>query len=320
MFASLKVGIMGCGNIAEAMALTLKKAGGVTLYAVGSRTEEKAKAFAEKYPCKKVYGSYEELCADPKVQLIYIATPHSEHYANAHLALEHGKHVLCEKAFMMNEEEAKSIISYANERGLLICEALWPRFMPFVETIRETIASGAIGTPYLMTANLGYAVYDRERLRLPSLGGGVLLDIGIYTLNFASMFFGNDVVEISAAGTKNAEGADEQDVISLRYADGRVASLTCSMRVVTDRKGVIYGDKGYMVVENINNFESLTVYDTSYKKVLHKKRPRQLTGYEYEVLACKEAIREKKTECPQMPHSETLTLLRFMDAIRRQLS
>ena len=113
-------------------------------------------------------------------------------------------------------------------------------------------------------------IYEKDRLRLPSLGGGALLDLGVYTLNFASMFFGNDVVEVSAAGTKNAEGADEQDLITLRYADGRVASLTCTMCAITDRRGVISGDKGFMVIENINNFESLCVYDTHYKEVLKK--------------------------------------------------
>lgn len=319
MFRDVKVGIMGCGNIAGMMATTLKKAKGAKLYAVASRSAEKAARFAAEHDCKLSYGSYEELCADKDVQLVYIATPHSEHLAGMKLAMEHGKHVLCEKAFTLNEGEAREAVDLAKEKGVLLCEAIWPRFMPFVQTIKETIAEGWIGTPQVLTANLGYLIHDKERLFDPALGGGALLDVGIYPLTFASLIFGDEITSVTASGTKNRLGADERDVISLTYADGRVADIMCTTRAVTDRRGIIYGDKGYMVVDNINNFEGLTVYDLRHEVQLKKKRPRQHTGYEYEVSACAKAIREGKTLCEEAPPELSITMMRLMDTIRKQI-
>ena len=320
MFGKTKVAIMGTGNIAEVMARTLKKMRGVTCYAVGSRTQDRADAFARTHGIKKAYGSYLELVCDPKVDLIYIATPHSEHFANVRLAIEHGKAVLCEKAFMLNEKQARQIFQFAEEKKVFVSEAMWTRFLPFNETLRQVISGGTIGEPMMLSANLGYNIAGKQRIMDPSLGGGALLDIGVYPLNFASMVFGDDVTDIVSIGTRNPNGMDEQDSITLRYRNGRMAVLNCTTRAVGDRLGMICGTRGYIVLNNINNYESLTVYDNAGKKMGFYKRPRQITGYEYELKACIRAMKKGFLECPEMPHAETLKMLNMMDFIRHQLN
>ncbi len=318
MLGKVKVAIMGAGGIAATMAKTVKKAKGVTLYAVGSRSLEKAEQFAKDHNIKKFYGSYEELVMDPKVDLVYIATPNSEHFGNAKLCIEHGKAVLCEKPFMLNEKEAKKIFKLADEKKVFVGEAIWTRFMPFNQTIKDLIAGGAIGEPAMLSANLSYNLQTVQRINEPSLGGGALLDLGVYPLNFASIFFGDEITDISSMATYNMQGVDIQDSITLRYRDGRMAVLNVSARAVGDRFGVIQGSKGYMVIDNINNPESLTVYDGDGKKANFYKRPRQHTGYEYEVEAAAKAIKKGLTECEEMPHAETLRIMNMMDFIRHQ--
>lgn len=317
MLGKFNVGIMGAGNIAGVMADTLNKMKGVRLYAVASREKVKADVFAGKYGCKKAYGSYEELVTDKKVDLIYIATPHSEHFANARLCIEHGKPVLCEKAFTANAAQAEELIKLSEEKGVFLAEAIWTRYMPMLSTIREVLGSGVIGEPKTLTANLGYVIDNVPRLQEPALAGGALLDVGVYTLNFALMLFGGNIDKVVSNCTYTKTGVDEQNSITLQYKDGKVAHLNSSIVSQSDRKGIIYGTKGFAVVENINNFASITVYDSSYKKAAFYKAPKQISGYEYEVEASIQAIREKKLECEAMPHSEILYVMKLMDSIRR---
>lgn len=318
MLGKFNIGIMGTGAIASVMAETISKMKGVKLYAVASREKIKADVFANKYSCKKAYGSYEELVMDKKVDLIYIATPHSEHYANARICLENRKPVLCEKAFTANAEQAEELIALANEKQVFLAEAIWTRYMPMLTTIQEVLGSGVIGEPKTLTANLGYVIGHVERLLDPALAGGALLDVGVYTLNFAFMMFGNNIEKMHSCCTYTDTGVDEQNTITLHYRDGKVAVLNSSMVSLSDRQGIIYGTKGFMIVENINNFESVSVYDRNYKKVASYKRPKQISGYEYEVEASIKAIKAKQIECAQMPHSETIRIMKTMDALRRE--
>ena len=297
----LKMAILGAGGIASTMAGTISRMEQVECYAVGSRSMEKAQAFAQKFGFQKAYGSYEELVKDEEVELVYIATPHSEHYENARLCIRHKKPVLCEKAFTANAKEA-----------------MWVRYLPMLQTIRAELADDVIGTPTMLTANLGYLINEVPRLQRPDLAGGALLDVGVYPINFARMIFGDRIVKISSACTYTDSGVDEQDSITLIYEDGRVAQLAASMLGLSDRRGTIYGTKGFMVIENINNFESLTVYDTGYRPVKKIERPEQISGYEYEVEACIRALSEGKLECEEMPHSETLRVMELMDALREE--
>ncbi len=315
----IRIGIMGTGEIARVMAMTLAKAKGVFTYAVASRTYSRAAVFAQEHRIKKIYGSYQELVNDPRVDLIYVATPHAMHFENARLALEARKAVLVEKAFTINEAQAQELVRLSRQQNVLLAEAIWTRYMPFRTRIGEVLSSGVIGYPTMLTANLGYPISQRERLRDPHLGGGALLDLGVYPLNFASMIFGDDVTEISSICTKGETGVDQQVSITLLYRNGRVAQLSCTSAAVTDRRGVIFGTKGYIAVDNINNPAYMEIYDVNHRRVQTIRRPRQISGYEYEIYACADAIRNGRIECPEMPHSETLKMLNMMDFIRGQL-
>lgn len=314
----LYIGLMGTGNIAGVMAKTVNDMKGVTLYAAASRTEEKAKAFAKQYGVKKAYGSYEAMLKDDKVDLVYIATPHSEHYDNAMLCIKYKKPVLCEKAFTANAGQAKEVLEYAEKEKVFITEAIWTRYMPMVDMIKDVLNNGLIGRPMFLSANLSYALEHVQRMYDPALAGGSLLDLGVYPINFASMFFGTNTAKVSSFCTFTETGVDKQETITIQYTDGKVASLTASQCCVGDRKGIIQGTDGFMVIENINNYESFTVYDKDRKKILYKKAPKQITGYEYEVMACKQALEKGALECPQMPHSETIRVMEFMDSLRKE--
>ena len=318
MFNQKRVGIMGTGKIAGVMAGTIKKMKNVKCYGVASRSEERAKKFAEEYGIKVAYTSYEEMMLDDKIDLVYIATPHSEHYANMKLCIENGKNVLCEKSFTANAPQAEEVLSLAREKGVFVAEAMWTRYMPMMTTIKGIINSGIIGEPTMLTANLGYPVSDKERLTNPALAGGALLDLGVYTLHFASMIFGKEIEKTESSCILTSSGVDASESITLKYKDGRMAVLNCTMHAVSDRRGVIYGPKGYIVIENINNFESITVYDAGYKPGKTIKAPKQITGYEYEVYSCLEAIEKGQKECWEMPHEETFRIMKQMDALRAQ--
>ncbi len=314
----VKMGILGAGNIASLMAATMRELDSVECYAVGARDYDRAEAFAKKYGFVKAFGSYDELVKDPEVELIYIATPHSFHYEHIKLCLENGKHVLCEKAFTINEKQAAEVFAMARQKGLLLTEAIWTRYMPMRKRLDDVLESKVIGKPYMLTANLGYVVSDKERIVNPQLGGGALLDLGVYTLNFASMVFGDDVEKITGTAVKNDAGMDMQNSMTLTYKDGKMAVLNSTAMGLSDRKGTIYGDKGFIEVLNINNCEEIRVYDLKRNLVAAYDRPEQISGYEYEVEACVYAIRRGETECRQMPHEESLCMMRWMDELRRQ--
>lgn len=318
----MNIGILGAGNIAATMADTIRamKQNGedVELYAIASRTQAKADRFAVNTGTKKAYGSYESLLRDRNVDLVYIATPHSEHYRNMLMCLEYDKPILCEKAFTANAEQAMKIIMMGELKGIPLTEAIWPRYMPMRKMINDEIASGSIGAPRTLAANLSYVIYQNERLHTPALCGGALLDVGIYPLNFAVMTFGRPD-GLTASAVMSPEGVDESDSITLTYKDGRSAVLYAGTKAISDRQGVISGDEGFLVVDNINNPECYRVYDLSRQCVKTVEAPAQLTGYEYEVRAMHRAIEEKDIECPQMPHEETVQMMKIMDAIRTQI-
>lgn len=318
MLKKVNLGILGAGSIAGKMAQTVNKMSGVKCYAIASRSQEKAERFGAEYGIKKCYGSYEALLADKKVDLVYIATPHSEHYENAKMCIRHKKPVLCEKAFMANAAQTAEIFKLAEAEGVLITEAMWIRYMPMYRTIREVLDSGVIGEVRMVSANLCYSVCGKQRLTEPALAGGALLDLGVYPIHFASMVLGTEVERIESSVSMLASGVDRQESITLHYKNGAMAVLCASMSVLSDRIGGLYGTKGYAVIENINNFESMAVYNEKHEKIAFYKAPKQISGYEYEVEACVKAIGEGWNQCPQLPHAETLRIMELMDTLRKQ--
>ena len=314
----MRIGIIGAGHIAGKVSKTLRQMDEVRCYAVAARELWRAAAFAGENGFEKSYGSYEALVRDPEVELVYVATPHSFHYPHVKLALEHGKHVLCEKSFMLNAREAEELTTLARQKGLLLAEAIWTRYMPFSKTIREVVDSGVIGNARMLSANLGYPVDWKERLVKPELGGGALLDLGVYCLNFALMYFGSDIADIRTACVKGESGVDMQETVALIYRDGRIANLHATALCATDRQGVIGGDKGFLVVDNINNPTSATAWDRYGTQLGHWEAPPRISGFEYEFLACRDAIAHGRCEPADMPHSETLKVMHLMDALRAQ--
>lgn len=312
----MKLGILGAGGIASTMAKTVAGMKDVEAYAVAARDLERAQVFAQKYEVKKAYGSYEEMLADDEVELVYIATPHSHHYLHVKMCLEAGKHVLCEKAFTVNAEQAQKLFDLAKEKKLLITEAIWTRYMPSRKMINDIIESGVIGEVTAVTANLSYTVSHVERIRKPELAGGALLDVGVYPINFASMVLGDKVKDVKATAIFQ-NGVDILDSIAMVFEGDRMATLQCGAREISDRMGSIFGTRGYMQVQNINNPEKITVFDTDHKEVASYVVPEQISGYEYEVESCMKAIQEGKLECPEMPHAETIRIMKIMDDIRK---
>uniref|UniRef100_UPI0025AA1508 Gfo/Idh/MocA family protein n=1 Tax=Bacteroides acidifaciens TaxID=85831 RepID=UPI0025AA1508 len=241
MFKQKRIGILGTGKIAGVMAGTIKKMKNVKCYGVASRSEERAQEFANQYGIKVAYTSYEELVLDEKIDLVYIATPHSEHYANMKLCIENGKNVLCEKAFTANAAQAEEILMLAREKDVFVTEAMWVRYMPMLTTIKGVINSSIIGEPTMLTANLGYAISNKKRLIDPALAGGTLLDLGVYVLNFAAMIFGKEIERMDSSCILTDSGVDASESITLVYKDGKMAVLNSTMNGYTDRRGVIYG-------------------------------------------------------------------------------
>lgn len=314
----MRIGILGAGNIARKMAFTVSQMGDATCYGVAARDRERAEKFAKEYGFQKAYGSYEELVEDPEVELIYIATPHSHHYEHAKLCLQHGKPVLCEKAFMANAKQAEEILSLSEEKKVFITEAIWTRYMPSRKMIDAVIASGEIGEITSVTANLGYDIKDVKRIQDPSLAGGALLDVGIYPLTFVSMILGDEIEEMTSTCTKTATGMDEQNAIILKYPGKKMAMVHSGMLAGTEQYGIVYGTNGYLIAENINNINRIKIYTPNRELKKELVVPEQITGFEDEVRASMKAIREGQIQCPQMPHKEILTMMKLMDALRAQ--
>ena len=312
----MKIGILGAGNISRKVAPALVALPEIECYAVASRELTKAEDFAREFGFTKAYGSYEALLSDPEVELVYVATPHSHHFAHMMLCLEHGKNVICEKAFTMNARQTKSVLAAARERGLYAAEAIWTRYMPSRKMIQELLDSDVIGKPNTLTANLSYVIADKKRIYDPALAGGALLDIGVYGLNFALMHFGNDIVRVESSVTKMDTGVDGMETVTLHYRDGRMAVLTHSVYCRSDRMGIIHGDKGYLVVENINNPQSIRVFDTADRLLARYDVPEQVNGYEYEFREAARCIGEGKLEADSMPHRNTIEVMELMDSLR----
>lgn len=314
----MRVGIIGTGWIADKAASTLSRLTGCEAYAVGSRRAETAQDFARRWNIGRAYGSYAELIADDDVDLIYVATPHSHHYEVTRDALLAGKPCLVEKAFMANARQTEEILALAHRQRVFVAEAIWTRYQPAVDMVRRIVAEGRIGQPRLVTATLGYSMGNKERIMRPDLCGGALLDLGVYALNFVRMFCDADIVSIDGQCVKSETGMDLTNAITMVLSDGVLANVQSSAACVGDNIGVIAGTTGNVIIDNINNPQTITVNgpDRTYIETLHV--PQQTTGYEYQFTACRKALAEGRLEPQEMPHEETLYVMQLMDDLRRR--
>ena len=314
----MNVGIIGAGHIAEKMATTLGRMEDCSCLAIASRSLEKAQDFAARFGVIRAYGSYDDLLADPDVGLVYVATPHSCHFDIARRAILAGKPCLVEKSFMANATEAAAIIALAREKGVFLAEAIWPRYMPVLGIAREVLASGVIGKPITVNATLAYNVSEKERIQSPELGGGALLDLGVYLLNFVRMYCDGQIEQISTSCVKSPTGVDASENISMTLSDGTLVSLQCSAWSQGDNQAVISGTTGYLVFNDLINPTKLLICRKRHIVEREIDLPEQITGFEYQVRACRDAIAAGLLEAPQMPHAEILYVMHLMDRLRAE--
>lgn len=322
--AQINVAILGAGRIAQSMAKTLVAMAAderyrdlVAPYAVAARDGERAAEFAAKYGFPVSYGSYEELAADPNVNLVYIATPHNFHAEQAVLCMRAGKGVLVEKAFGANAAQSQEMLDVSTQTGMLCTEAIWTRYMPSRAMIDDIIASGAIGEVQAIEANLCYPTTAKARITDPALAGGALLDVGVYPINFIDMIMHNaPIARIESSMQPFETGVDAHDSMTFYYENGVMATAQSSILCHSDRMGAVWGTKGYLTCQNINNVESIDVFDGTHTVTAHYDVPAQLAGYEYEVAAAAQAVLDGRTECAEMPHADTMRIMKLMDSLR----
>ena len=314
----MNVGIIGAGHIAEKAARTLAEMEGMSCLAIGSRSQKKAQDFAARFGIPRAYGSYAELLQDPDIDLVYIATPHSCHFENARDAILAGKPCLVEKSFMMNAIEAAAILALAREKNVFIAEAIWPRYMPVRDMARQVIASGVIGKPVMLTATLAYNVSEKERVLQPFLGGGALLDLGVYLLNFVRTYCDSPIRDLTTSCIRAATGVDASEVITFIHEDGTLSTVQSSAFSEGNNEGVITGTTGFLVFDDLINPTCLRICRKRHIVEREILVPQQITGFEYQFQACADAISADQLEPVQMPHAETLYIMHLMDRLRTE--
>ena len=315
----LNAAVVGTGYMASKMTAVLNSSGTVRPYAIVSRDIERALQFGRENGFKKAYDSMESMLADKKVDLVYIATPASEHAGQVRACIEAGKPVLCETPIALTSAEAESLFALSSSLDVLVVEAMHIRFLPFFKQIVSAISSGAIGTPVMLTANLASDIENLPRLQRPSLGGGALGDLGYFLLAFSTMIFGNQIKRIQSSCAFTPMRVDRQLSMVLQYKDDRMAVLSCTTSGNGESRAVIQGTKGYIVVEDLRNFAPATVYDSRKNKTASYKRGKIKSEFEFEMTAFTAAMKSGWKECPEIPHAQTLSMMQMMDFIRRQL-
>ncbi|MCC6730891.1 MAG: Gfo/Idh/MocA family oxidoreductase [Chthonomonadales bacterium] len=309
-------GVLGPGSIARAFATGLRSASGARLEAVASRTRERADAFGEQFGVPRRHVGYEALADDPEVDIVYIATPHPFHYENMLLCLERGKPVVCEKPFTINAAQADTVIRTARERGLFAMEGMWTRFFPLMGRLREVFAGGAIGEGVLLQADFGFrGGFDpRGRLFDPALGGGSLLDVGVYPVSLASMLFGRPD-RVTGLACMGVTGVDEVAAIALGYPGDRLALLASAVRANTAQDASLTGTEGRVRVESPWwRPSAMTLWSGDEERRIEE--PFAGNGFNYEAEEAMRCLREGRTESAVLPLEETLAVMRTMDALR----
>lgn len=311
-------GILGTGGIAAAFAKGLSMVQNVVLAAVGSRAMETAGSFGRRFNIPKRYGSYEELARDPDLDVVYVATPHNLHQDNCLLLLEEGKSVLCEKPFTINAVEAEKVLALAHKKRLFVMEAMWTRFLPAIVKVREILAEGLIGDVRMILASFGFkAKFDpQHRLFDPHLGGGSLLDVGVYPVSLASMVLGTPA-SISSQASLGETGVDEQAAMIFGYQGGEVAVLSSAVRTEIPQDAYILGTKGRICIFSPWwRSQKLSLKRGDREKTL--KMAFKGNGFSFEAEEVMRCLRQGKIESEIMTHQETLSIMKIMDKIRAQ--
>ena len=319
MVNPIRWGILGTGWIANEFAQGLMRLPDAELVAVGSRTIESAQRFAELYGIPRRHAGYEALARDTHVDVVYVATPNPMHREHTMLCLEAGKPVLCEKPFALNAREAEDMIRFAREKKLFLMEAMWGRFFPLMGELRTLLAQGAIGDVQILAADLCFHFdFDPSDRRYdPNLGGGALLDLGVYLVSLASMIMGPPS-RIGGLGHLGETGVDEQAGIVLDYEEGQVSTLFTSVRVDSPVEAAIIGTGGRIRLHPMWIHPNRLTLSVAGQEPTTIERPYDGNGYQFEAAEVMRCLRAGKLESGLMPLDETLSIIQTMDAIRAQ--
>ena len=316
----IRWGILATGAIAATFTADLQTLGDAEVVAVGSRSLGAAKLFADRFGIPRAHGSWAELAADPEVDIVYIATPHSAHHAAAALCLDAGKAVLCEKPLTLDAAQAEDLFRRAEAAGVFFMEAMWTRTVPAVLRMAEMVRAGAIGEPRLVTADfsVAFTAGPEHRLRNPDLGGGALLDLGVYPLAISQLVFGTPSV-IQGVSTLTPEGVDDTTAVTLLHPGGGVSALTCSISAdgtwnatIAGTGGRIDFGRGYTAPSGFSVFRN----DELVERV---EEPFQAGGMVHEAIEAQRCLREGLVQSPLAPWSETLAVMQTMDTVRAQI-
>jgi predicted dehydrogenase len=312
-------GILGTGGIANSFATDLRATDSGVVTAVGSRSQESADRFADEFGIANRHASYEALVADPDVDVIYVATPHPMHRDNAILALRAGKHVLVEKPFTMNAAEAREIVEVAREQGLFAMEAMWTRFLPHVAVIRDWIGRGKLGDIVTVTADHGqwFAEDPEFRLFAPRLGGGALLDLGVYPVSFASMVLGtpNRIVSLSDPAFT---GVDAQTSMLFGYEGGAQAVLNCTLQAKSPTRAAIVGTEARIEVDGSFYAPASVTLIPREGKPTHVESVHEGRGLRHQADEVARRLANGDLESPLMPLDETISIMETMDTVLAQ--
>ncbi len=321
---TVRWGILGTGGIARAFALGLKHAPGAVLAAVGSRSLDNAQAFANELGIERAYGSYKDLAEADGVDILYIATPHPMHAANSLLALGAGKAVLCEKPFAINRREAGEVVAFARAKNLFLMEAMWTRFLPALAEVRRIMDSGEIGTVTQVHADFGFSATTapEHRINKRELGGGALLDLGIYPMSIACALLGkveNVQAQAIIGRSDKDSGVDTSTAFIMQHAGGTLSVCSCSIRARSASELIVSGTGGSIRMHRMfHHTERITVdlQDGSSRTI---PTPYLGNGYTHEAIEAGRCLREGLIEHPLMTHEDTLALMALLDRIRAQI-
>ena len=320
MSDEIRWGVVGPGRIAGNVMADFAHVPGARPVAVASRSADRAAAFAERHGLERAYGSYADILADPDVDVLYVTTPHPQHHAVALAAADAGKALLVEKAFTATTAGARQVVERARERGVFVMEAMWTRFQPAVVRLRELVADGAIGEVRSVQADLGVSrEYDpADRLFAHELGGGALLDLGVYVVSFAQMLLGTPE-RIVAAGSLFPSGADAEAALLLDYADGRTATLTTSLRHALPGQARVFGTTGWIdVLPRFHHPDTIVLHRAGAEPETIT-RPQTGAGYAHELIEVTECLRAGHRESAVMPLADTLVVQDVMGQVLEQL-
>lgn len=317
--AKVKITILSTGDIANAMAKTLSLMGDkVELYGVLSRDLKRAKKFAKKYKIKQAFDSFEAVINDGKTQLVYIGSPHHMHFEHSKFFLENKIAVLCEKPLCVNSEQAQELMMIAKENKTLLVDATWSRYMPFIEQVKALAQKHNLGRLMNLHSALGIQKQNVDRMILPQMAGGSLLDVGIYPVTFACGFNETEVKELKAMSISTDLGVDQSTTILMKFEDGMLATLQSSMGSILSDVSALSYEFGKIECYGIPNVKKIKVYNDS-KLLETVKVEKQLTGYEYEVIESIKALKSNRIEPQSLSHQQSLKVLQLLDQIREEI-